>query len=446
MTKEKLNILLISVDTLRADHLGCYGYAHNTSPNIDSLANRGVLFDRFFCGAIPTQPSYTTLYTGQDPVRHGVVAQGGKAQLAKNAPFLPQMLLSTGYTTCAVDNLLQERIWFGRGFEFYIDPSVRRSLLLGISCEELNERAIPWILQHSSEPFFMHIHYWDPHWPLKPPGRYKDLFYDQDRDPFDPSNRGLEPWWSHPLGQLARSTWLRRSDRLITDPDYVVALYDQEIRYLDDGLGALLAALDEAGIAENTMVVLLADHGESMTEHGIFFAHHGLYDPVIRAPLIARLPGVFPEGVRSSAFAQHQDVAPTLLEAAGAAIPRSMDGYSLWNLMTGQEEDGKRASVICCECSWQANWCLRNDHHKFILARSPDLYGSPPRKLYNLREDPAEEHNLVQTEPSIAAKMEAELEDWIGKRIEQVGRQQDPLIEEGVSLGKGFIKVDPQSP
>ncbi len=78
MTKEKLNILLISVDTLRADHLGCYGYAHNTSPNIDSLANRGVLFDRFFCGAIPTQPSYTTLYTGQDPVRHGVVAQGGK--------------------------------------------------------------------------------------------------------------------------------------------------------------------------------------------------------------------------------------------------------------------------------------------------------------------------------------------------------------------------------
>src|SRR3972149_10241390 len=117
---DKLNVLLITVDTLRADHLGCYGYDRPTSPNIDKLASQGALFERFFCAGIPTQPSYTTMLTGQHPITHGVVAHGGKTELEKEAPFLPQLFLDGEYTTCAVDNMVQERAWFIRGYELHI--------------------------------------------------------------------------------------------------------------------------------------------------------------------------------------------------------------------------------------------------------------------------------------------------------------------------------------
>ena len=120
----KPNIILISADSLRANHLQCYGYLFPTSPNINTLASEGVLFEKVFAPGIPTQPSHTTIFTGQHPIRHGVVAHGGKAKLARRAPFLPEVLLEAGYTTCAVDTLFRERIWFGRGWESIIDPSL----------------------------------------------------------------------------------------------------------------------------------------------------------------------------------------------------------------------------------------------------------------------------------------------------------------------------------
>src|SRR5262245_13065877 len=255
------NVLALTVDTLRADRLGCYGHSRPTSPHIDALASQGTLAERFFCAGIPTQPSYTTLYTGQHPLTHGVVAHGGRFELAKDAPFLPQIFLREGYTTCAVDNLARVKAWFGRGYEFYIDPSVRRPLLLGVTCEELNGRILPWLRQHRAEPFFLFLHYWDPHWPLTPPARYAGLFYDGPpagfAGPADPANRALEAWWRHPLGALARDTWARRPEGPITDPAYVAALYDREVRHLDDGVAALLGTLDELGLADDTLVILL---------------------------------------------------------------------------------------------------------------------------------------------------------------------------------------------
>src|SRR6266498_3535269 len=139
------NILLISVDSLRADHLGCYGYHRETSPRIDALSRQGALVERLFCPGIPTYPSYTTLYTGQHPLTHGILAHGGQAKLSKQAPFLPEILVEAGYTTCAFDNLIRGRPWFGRGYEYYIDPSVRHTVLtVAVTSEDLNGGAIPW--------------------------------------------------------------------------------------------------------------------------------------------------------------------------------------------------------------------------------------------------------------------------------------------------------------
>ena len=433
---EKLNILLITIDALRADHLGCYGYHRPTSPHMDILAGDGALGERFFCSAIPTHPSYTTLYTGQHPITHGIVAHAGKAELAREAPFLPELFLQAGYTTCAVDNLLRARLWFGRGYEYYIDPSVRHALLLGVTCEELNARTIPWLRTHADEPFFLFMHYWDPHYPFTPPARFQRFFYKGKGT--DPENHSLNDWWKHPLGAMARDIWARTADGPITDAEYLVALYDQEICYVDEGIGNLLAALDELGLAENTLVMLTADHGASMTEHGIFFEHHGLYDATVRVPLIVRLPGHIPAGVRLPQMFQMEDIAPTLLEAAGLPVPKTMDGRSFWKMLTDEERDSGRERVISLECSWQAKWSLRTDCYKFILAREPDFYGSPPRELYDLVTDPREEHNIAEERPEIAAAMEAELEGWIADRLRALGKKEDPLREQGASLAQAW--------
>jgi len=280
------------------------------------------------------------------------------------------------------------------------------------------------------------MHYWDVHYPFVPPAPYRKLFY-EGGNPTDPDNHKLDPWWEYPFGSIARDTWLRTPEGPITDPDYVTALYDQEIKYLDDNLSKVFKTLEDLGLAENTLVMLWADHGESMTEHGIFYEHHGLYDCVLHVPLIARLPGIIPGGLRLPQTFQMQDLAPTILEAADIPIPDEMDGISLWPQMTGKKKDGGYDRVISLESSWQAKWSLRTDQYKFILSREPDFYGNPLRELYNLENDPHEAHNIAEDEKKISAEMEVELEAWIAGRVKELGLEKDPLLEHGISLLDG---------
>jgi arylsulfatase A-like enzyme len=430
--RERPNVVLIVVDALRADHLSSHGYPRPTSPHLDALAASGALCESMYCAGIPTQPAFTTLHTGQHPMTHGIVSHGGAAELSKKTPTLADLFLAAGYTTCAVDNLLRERLWFGRGFEYYVDPSLRRILHLGVTAEEINARAIPWLRAHAAEPFFLFVHYWDPHTPYAPPEQDRALFY--CGDPTDPANTTLEAWWRHPFGLLARETWLHTPGGRITDAEYLVALYDGEIRHVDRGIAQLVGALDELGLAERTLVAVTADHGESMTEHGIFFEHHGLYESTVHVPFVARWPGRIAPGRRLTPLLQHHDVAPTLAEAAGLRVPATMEGKSRFKLLTGEREDPGREALVMVECTHQAKWALRAGRHKLILARGPDYYGSPPRELYDLEADPGETRNLVHAQPDRAAALEAQLEEWIARRVSELGRADDPLREQGISL------------
>lgn len=431
------NILLITIDSLRADHLGCYGYHHDTSPRIDALAREGSLVEDFICPAIPTHPSYTTLYTGQHPSRHGIVAHAGRNVLPREAPFLPELLLEEGYLTCAADNLMRARLWFGRGYEFYIDSSVGMPLVVNVTCDDINDRAIQWLRSYGTrrEPFFLFLHYWDPHYPFTPPPSYGDMFYEGD-DPNDPDIHALEEWWNHPygFGAIARDTWARTADGPVTDPAYMTALYDREIRYNDDGVGKMLEALDDLGLTDDTLVMLVADHGESMTEHRIFYEHHGLYETTVRVPFIARWPGRIPAGQRLPGMLTHMDIAPTILDAIGAEPVDEMDGKSFWPSLTGTGGDFGYDKLVSLECSWQAKWCLRNGRYKYILAREPDLYGTPPRELYDLQSDPGEKDNLAERKRDVALELEDELEGWVRNQVQNLGLDQDPVVGHGVSL------------
>jgi len=181
-------------------------------------------------------------------------------------------------------------------------------------------------------------------------------------------------------------------------------------------------------------VLIMGDHGESLTEHGIYFEHHGLYDCTLRIPFIMRWPGRLRQGVRLPQMFQTHDIAPTLLEAAGLRVPSAMDGRSFWKQLTGEEQPSGRDKVYGLECTLQAKWCIRTSDYKFILCREQDFYGNPMRELYDLRTDPGENRNIVQEQPQIAAAMEKELEGWIAQRLKELGRTTDPLVEQGISF------------
>ncbi|MCW3052678.1 MAG: Arylsulfatase [Chthonomonadales bacterium] len=234
---------------------------------------------------------------------------------------------------------------------------------------------------------------------------------------------------------MFRDLWFNKLGP-VTDAEYVASLYDAEIRHVDDGIAEILATLEETGLAEDTLVVLTGDHGESMYQHDIYFDHHGLYDDITHVPLMCRLPGKITAGQAIEPMVQHFDIAPTLLEAAGAAIPAAMEGRSHWKALTGQNEPLGYPKVISCEATWQAKWAMRTDDTKFILAREPDRHGMPPRELYDLINDPGEAHNLADERQEQAAEMEAELEAWIAAGLARTGRAEDPLRTQGITLGK----------
>ncbi|HEV2473753.1 MAG TPA: sulfatase-like hydrolase/transferase, partial [Chthonomonadales bacterium] len=222
----------------------------------------------------------------------------------------------------------------------------------------------------------------------------------------------------------------------VTDAEYIASLYDAEIRHVDDGIAELLASLDTLGLTEDTLVVLTGDHGESLYSHDIYFDHHGLYEDVIRVPLLIRNPSRIARDLVISPMAQHLDLVPTLLEATGAPSYDRAEGLSWWRALTGAEEGRGWSEIVCCECTWQAKWALRSDSAKLIVAREPDRHGNPEMELYDLAEDPLEEHNLAESRTAEAAWMRAQLEEWIAAGLKRVGRATDPLVAQGLTLGK----------
>jgi arylsulfatase len=445
MRATPLNTLLIAIDSLRADHLGCYGYHRDTSPNLDALARDGALFARMFAPGIPTQPSFSTIYTGQYPLTHGIVSHGGNETLGSEHPFFTEALQRAGFVTCAVDNMYSMRPWFARGYEFYIDPSHRAKMRLSVSCEGINRRAVPWLRAHAQAPFFLMVHYWDTHTPYQPPPRLRHRYY--DGDPTGAQFASLKAMKTAPLGDIWANQWLAPLSqklwrgREVRDAEYVVALYDACIRYVDGAVGALLAALEETGAAADTLVIATSDHGEMMYRHGIYFDHHGLYNPNIRVPFIVRWPGRIAAGQRRDEMFELVQVAPTILEAAGAAVSDTIEGKSLTPLLLGTDAAVPSTDrVVSEESTWQVKWCLLRGQRKLILAREPDLYGGPMRELYDLAQDPDELRNVVDERPAEVAELEAELEEWIARMVNKNRLERDPLLTHGMTLGKRWAE------
>lgn len=423
-----MKIIFTVIDTLRADHLGCYGYDKNTSPNIDKIASNGVIFERAYASDVPTQPSFTAMFTGQRGVKTGIVSHSPTENLSNEIPYLPEILASEGYLTAAVSTLYMMRRWFARGFHYYMNPFAgkSRALLQQIDAEDINRMAISWIKQNSDKDFFIFIHYWDPHALYIPPKPYRNLFY-SGADPIDPNNHSLNnlkksilwPFYKRHLDRIQEANNFQNE---ITDIEFVKAQYDGEIRYVDDKVGELFQTLIDLGIIDESLLIITSDHGESLGEHEEYFDHCTVYEPIIRVPLILMHPS-FPKGKRVKKLVQNIDIPYTILKLVNIKVPECFEGRNL--LSVAIEEDEGYNEVYSNQGLWSAKRAIiTRDGWKLIKTLDPGFWECPATELYNLKEDPSETKNMAQEEKNVVDELELRMLRWLERELKG---KPDPL-------------------
>ncbi|WP_298983447.1 sulfatase family protein [Caldilinea sp.] len=413
----KPNIILLGIDSLRRDHMSCYGYHRLTTPHIDRFAQEGVLFEQTFSAHIPTTSAYASMLTGLDVFSTQVVALRHKGPLRPEVKTLAEILREEGYNTTCVGFTGNPS---SRGFDKYLDYPAWGSWNEGRSpkAQKLNEVALPELerLARKREPFFLFLRHMDPHAPYLPPEPFERMFYHGNE--CDKRNKSMEPVMAFKPFRDFFASWMPPG---ITDKDYVIAQYDGAIAYMDAAIRSIFTAIEALGLTENTIVVVNGDHGETLYDHECYFDHHGLYEPTLIVPLIIRYPGKLPAGRRVSGYNQHKDLVPTLLELAG--IQREdlrFDGRSLLPMVRG-EVASHESEFYITECTWMRKHGWRTPNWKLIVALEPDFHFKPPVELYNLFEDPEESVNLAETQPEIVAELERRMHAWIAKREAETG-------------------------
>jgi len=378
------NLVLISLDTLRADHLGAYGYARATSPRIDALAREGVLFEQAYSTAPKTAPAHMSLMTGLYPPAHGVRNFEGRidVSLGADVPTLAEILRVAGYRTAATTSggNVHRDLGFGRGFQVYEH--------LPGEAEPVFDRALAHLERLAAAgpeapPFLLFVHTFQLHDPYVPPPETRALFV-------DPDYRGKIVSDRDALTRLAGEEWHQRNAMFWAgvDPEdpadlqHLKDLYDACLRAADNQVGRLLDALDRLALREDTLLVLLSDHGEEFHDHG-GFGHDTLYDELLRVPLLMRLPpgaSPLPEGARVEPVVRLVDVLPTILELLGLPSLEHAQGRSLLPLLRGAEERERAAYAYHVEVDASA---LRAQDWK--LVSTPEA-----RVVFDLSRDAAE--------------------------------------------------------
>ena len=406
-----MNVLLIAIDTLRSDALSCYGNPRPTSPNLDRLAAGGTLFENFYSVGNCTHPGFTAMLSGMYPESTGVVSHWTGVDPPEDLPMMAEIFRKAGYETAAIDNLYdgwRPRYplypWFRRGYSHYGYPPGEGHYRQG---SEVSRMGCRWILEEAREPFFLFMHYWDPHAPYnKAPAEFY-RFYDGP-DPCDPRLDRMPPR----IREFQRRTF----GMPVTDPEYVVAAYHAETAYVDSCIGGVLGQLESTGLADQTIVAVTSDHGDIMPNPRMAlgrpweFCHIGLNEDCLRLPLILRGPGIEAGGRIGSRY-QLVDLLPSLLEAAGVGIPGGLDGTSFAGALRGNINDG-RTELFFSENTYQKQRAVLMWPWKYMRMEAEYL-SMPPRGLYNLEMDPGEVENLADLEGDVLASMDATLDDYV---------------------------------
>lgn len=402
------NVLLVTIDSLRPDHLGAYGYSLPTSPHIDRIASEGTLFANAISQGGWTSPALVSLFTSTYPSVHGVEARDDSFPCARNS--LLTTWLRAGYRVPAYEGIRTEHNYARLGFE---PESAYRFTIDALK---------GWIKANRSRPFFCWYHMNKaPHLPYNPETPLESLFLPKGFSASAASKRRLEIVRKKviiPKGSLD----LQEEDRVSLS-----ALYDGEVRMADEVVNEIYSFLAAQGLLERTILVITADHGDELMDHG-FIGHAStnlagtLYDEIIHVPLIMRYPGAIPSGRVVEQVVESIDVMPTLLELARLEASPWAQGKSLLPLMrSGQTSDEEQIVAFSesCPCGYQCKAddpsrevrlvSVRSRHWKLILTHAQGVSTSV---LYNLREDPRELRNVADKHPAVVNEMKDLLLAW----------------------------------
>ena len=387
---QTLNIMIIAVDTLRADHLGCYGYSRDTSPNIDDLAARGVLCERCTSPAPWTLPSFSSVFTSLYPTQHG--AETVHSTLRESVPTLAGILREHGYATGAVINApaLKPAYAVNRGFDHYHMTPEGGRVADGTTLD-----ALSWLDTIGDEPFFAFVHYFDPHLSYSPPKPY-DKRFTVDYDGRIGYSFNLEGF-----SRVRDSMFVQMQQLTEDDWHRIVGLYDGEIAFTDSAIADLLTGVDERGLRDNTLIILLSDHGEEFFEHGGFEHGHTLYEELIHVPLLFCLPEKLPEGARLSRPVRLIDVAPTVLDFLDIEVPSNFEGVSIRPLLEGKGQPRDAGDKLLPPNVAYAEALMHGREQKCVTAYPWKLVhetGTGDEMLFDLEEDPLEMRSIIESE------------------------------------------------
>ena len=399
------NVVVISIDSLRADHLGCYGYPRPTSPHLDALARDGVVYENAIAESSWTLPTHISMLTGLSSYVHGI--EHDEVRLGDDVPRLAVRLREAGYRTKGIFSgpYLDPIFGFGVGFDEYEaeygdlaadGPDLERDASEGawravmrdanqrshrtITSPAVTERAIEFIGRDAPEPFFLFLHYFDVHYDYIPP---ESLWRE-----FDPDYDG------EMTGDDFQKNPAIHPDMAPRDLEHLIALYDAEIRFTDQYIGMLLDALERGGLTDRTLVVVTSDHGEEFFEHGGKGHRHTLFDEVLKVPLVLRMPGRIPAGTRVPSLVRHIDLAPTILSLLEVPFEGALSGTSVvgdWSTSGGPVDRTAISRLLMPDRKtlWVS---ARTSSRKYVV----NTRGKRTREmLYDLAEDPAEQRPLA---------------------------------------------------
>jgi arylsulfatase A-like enzyme len=403
------NVVLISIDTLRADHLGSYGDAHGLTPHLDQLARDGLSFDQAMSASPWTLPAMASLFTGLYPRHHGagVITNGrtplGRSALPSGSWTLTTALQEQGYRTHAVvtSPYLALRYGFGNGFDSYENVTieseaflsfadttavrlfdwVRPDLIIGDRGESVSRRAQRWLATvESDRPFFLWLHYIDPHPPYSRAGatRHKSMRGDL--------SFGMEDAHASTIALTSPDVARLRSGEIrlnAEEKEAVRELYRAEVASVDSAVGLVLDTLREQGLQDDTLVVCVADHGEEFWEHGSVEHGHTVYEELVRVPLLMRWPGHLPAGRHVAPLVRVIDIVPTVLDLLGLPQPARLDGASMAAVWNGTEA-APRSALVENLLFAEERVALRTADEKYIR------WDSGREEVYDLRNDPQE--------------------------------------------------------
>ncbi len=377
------SILLVVVDTLRADALGCYGGERGLTPRLDAFArDEAVLFENAWAASSWTLPSFGTILTGAPPSTHGAGRlDDGFSPLRERIPTLARILADRRYLTMAIveNPFLGREFALDRGFARY--DHERGTNAVSRRADEVTRRALDWAYTVGDRPFFLLVHYFDPHLDYDPPAAFRERFLpDGEEDAVFPAadQRALK------TGERAPSeAELKRIRRL----------YDGEVAFVDEQVGLLLDGMKRTGLDRHLVVVVTSDHGEEFFEHGGFEHGHSLHGEVARVPLLVRVPGAPRREARVADLASHADILPTVLAAIGetAPPPAHVTGRDLLAPVSGAPPRDVlvEGTLYGAEVAGLLSGSLK--------------WSGPPASLFDLAADPREERNLAESDKRAAA-------------------------------------------